>query len=126
VNGDAAAQMAAAAGAEDEGLAEVAQEVDVAEMEAECGWKRGARRARAMAKQTGGWTGGEAAGGVVFYTESEVRSRRAEGRRVGRRGAVLDGRRGGGKCRGRDQGRGGAAMGESGVRGGRRRPFPLD
>jgi hypothetical protein len=50
VNGDAAAQMAAA-GAEDEGLAEVAQEVEVAEMEAGSCWKRGARMARAMAKQ---------------------------------------------------------------------------
>lgn len=50
MNGDAAAQMAAA-GEEEEGLAEVAQEVEVAEMDAASGWKRGGRRARAMAKQ---------------------------------------------------------------------------
>lgn len=54
MNGDAAAQMAA--GEEEEGLAEVAQEVEVAEMEAASGWKRGGRRARAMAKQQGGQT----------------------------------------------------------------------
>ena len=51
VKGDAAAQMAAAAaGTEDEGLAEVGQQV---EMEAGSGWKRGARRARAMADDAG-------------------------------------------------------------------------
>lgn len=53
VNGEEAAAQMAAAGVE-EGLAEVAKEVEevvATEMEAESGWKRGGRRARAMGTQ---------------------------------------------------------------------------
>lgn len=61
VNGEAAAQTAAPAGGVEEGLAVVAREVDeevaVVEMEAGSGWKRGARKARAMATRGCGWEG---------------------------------------------------------------------
>lgn len=86
VNGEEAAAQMAAAGVE-EGLAEVAKEVEevvATEMEAESGWKRGGRRARAMGTQ--GQGGVDRATEMEEESDGEKRAAEQEGGEDGRWG----------------------------------------